>query len=283
MADILTGEELDNKTALPLVLFGYSDGVGSVTGTAFDATSVNREPLSDVTVCFFERCDLTDSEGSYLIEDIPDGLHRLSASRIDFYDVVEEVVVKPLETAEQDFALLPLSEITDVFMRVLLTWNETETWPPDDVRNDLDAHLWLAAPDPPTHVDFVDRGDCTTFPNACLEVDYQKGFGPETLAIRNLESTVYYYGVLNYYAGYNGVPDITDLGAKVRLYQEGGKLLEYDVPTSGEGDFWYVFQLISDGDTATVVEMNCITAYSGDPPECAPSEPNTTISLRPLK
>ncbi len=279
-----SGAALDLKTSMPLVLFGFSDGFGSVTGTVFDATSITREPLSDVSVCFQGKCDQSDSSGSYLIENVPDGYHYLSAKRLDFYDMVEDVLVEPNQTAEQDFAMTPLSEITDVYMRVLLTWSETETWPPDGIRNDLDAHMWLEAPTPPTHIDFVERGDCTTFPNTCLEVDYQKGYGPETLAVRNLESTVYYYGVLNYYAGYPGVPEITQSQAKIRLYQEDGNILEYSVPTIGVGDFWYVFKLISDGSTASVLEMNCITSYTGDPPECGTQiileKPNI---LRPIK
>jgi hypothetical protein len=283
-ADQSSGAMLDLKTSMPLVLFGFRDGVGSVTGTVFDATSITREPLSDVSVCFQGQCDQSDSSGIYLIENIPDGYHYLSAKRLDFYDMVEDVLVEPNKMAQQDFAMTPLSEITDVYMRILLTWSETETWPPDGIRNDMDAHMWLEAPNPPTHIDFVERGDCTTFPNACLEVDYQKGYGPETMAVRYLESTVYYYGVLNYYAGYPGVPKITQSHAKIRLYQEDGNILEYSVPTSGEGDFWYVFKLISDGSTATVVDANCITTYTGDPPECGTQSIQTQqIKLRPMK
>ena len=284
-ADQSSGELLDLRTSMPLVLFEFSDGVGSVTGTVFDATSSTREPLSDVSVCFQGQCDLSDSSGVYLIENIPDGYHMLTANLIEYYDMVEGVLIKPFQTAEQDFAMLPLSEITDVFMRILLTWDETETWPPENWPNDMDAHLWLEAPDPPTHISYDYTGDCTTFPNACLEADYKKGFGPETLAIRNLENTVYYYGVVNYYAGYPGVPDITELNAKIRVYQEGGTILEYDVPTSGTGDFWYVFKLVSDGSTATVFEMNCITFLPPDdsPPECGQSSLDYPFLPRKLK
>jgi hypothetical protein len=253
---------------LPFIYRSYVQGPGSVTGKVFDATSVDRLPLSDVNVCYLDQCVVTASDGIYLIENLPDGLRRINASRTEFYTMTENVAIRPFETAQQDFALTPLSEITDVFMRILLTWSETETWPPDDIRNDLDAHLWLEAPDPPTHIDYTDRGDCTTFPDACLEVDYQKGYGPETLAIRQLQNTVYYYGVLNYYAGYPGVPAIVDSQAKVRVYMEGGTTMEYSVPSTGSGDFWYVFQLVSDGATATVIERNCITTFDDSPPAC---------------
>ena len=268
------GLDQDSSTVsikLPFVFRSYVQGPGSVSGTVFDATSADRPPLDNVTVCYLDECAVTGSDGTYLIEDLPDGLRRLSAAREEYYPTSEDVLIRPFESAKQDFALTPLSEISDVFMRVLLTWSSVQTWPPDDTNNDLDAHLWLEAPDPPTHISFSDKGDCTTFPNACLEVDYKKGYGPETLAIRQLQSTVYYYGVLNYYAGYPGVPKLTDSQAKVRLYLEDGTVMEYNVPAAGEGDFWYVFQLVSDGNTATVVEKNCITFYDLSPPVC-PSE-----------
>lgn len=85
-------------------------------------------------------------------------------------------------------------------------------------------------------------------------------------------------------SGYPGVPEITQSQAKIRLYKEGSNLLEYSVPTTGTGDFWYVFKLVSDGSTATVYEMNCITAYTADPPDCGTQriqmKPN---ELRPPK
>jgi hypothetical protein len=255
-------------TTLPLLYKDYVGGFGSVTGVVFDATSVDRLPVSGASVCYSDQCSVTGEDGTYLIENLPDGLRHVSASREEYYSLTEDVKIRPNEISRQDFALTPLAEITDVFMRVLLTWSETESWPPDGIRNDLDAHLWLEAPDPPTHIDFTERGDCTTFPDACLEVDYQQGYGPETLAIRQLQNTVYYYGVLNYYAGYPGVPDITESQAKVRVYQEGGVFMEFSVPAVGEGDFWYVFQLISDGGTATLIEKNCITSYDISPPAC---------------
>jgi hypothetical protein len=272
------------KTSLPLVLQKYSQTPGSITGRVFDSTSVTRAALADVQVCVAGACDATDVEGVYLLENIPDGLLKVSASATDFHTLTESVLVKPNEATHQDFALTPFSELTDVFMRIVLTWDPTSSWPPDSTPNDLDAHMWLEAPDPPTHVSFDARGDCTTFPNTCLEVDYQYGFGPETMAIRQLENTVYYYGILNYYADYPGVPEITQSNAKVRIYQENGVTYEYSVPKTGEGDFWYIFSIETDGATATIIEKNCITTYDEGIPACPGEqlkERNTT--LRPLK
>lgn len=259
------------RSLLPLVMLGYKQGPGTITGRAFDSATITRESISGAQICYKEVCDTTGSDGMYTLENIPDGLRQLGASAEQYYNTTEDVVVKPLETTQRDIALTPLLELSDVFMRIVLTWNSTPTWPPDNWPNDLDSHLWLEAPDPPTHISFDYRGDCTTFPNACLESDYKTGYGPETLAVRQLESTTYYFGVLNYYAGYPGVPPLTESQAKVRVYLESGVYYEFTAPPAGDGDFWYVFSLVSDGATASLQERNCITTYNAEIPTCPTS------------
>ena len=266
-------EQAAFRSLLPFVMYKYTQGPGSVTGIAFDATKPGRQGVANVEVCYETVCVTTGSDGLYTLDNLPDGLRRLHAEASEFYPATEAVAIRPGETVQQDIAMVPYSQLNDVFMRILLTWNETPTWPPENYDNDLDAHLWLEAPDPPTHIDFGYRGDCTTFPNACLEADFRNGYGPETVAIRQLESTTYYFGVLNYYYSRPGVPKIVDLQAKVRIFQEAGITYEFDIPTEGEGDFWYVFQIISDGITATIIEKNCIITYDGTPPECPAREP----------
>lgn len=280
----LASDAGDIPIMLPLVLQQYTQAPGYLTGKVFDASSPSRVALVDAQVCSAGICDKTDGEGIYLLENIADGLHMLTASAKDFHSLSERVLVKPFQTTRQDFALTPFTELTDVFMRIVLTWDATPTWGADNTPNDLDAHMWLLAPDPPTHVDFDTRGDCTTFPNTCLEVDYQYGFGPETMAIRQLESTVYYYGILNYYRGYPGVPEITQSNARVRIFQEEGMTHEFVVPTTGEGDFWYIFSLNSDGVTATIIEKNCIITYDGNVPACPGEQPlSVPGDLRTMK
>jgi len=280
--------ELDSvRNLLPVIMFGYTSGTGAVEGIVFDASSPTRDPVPGIPVCYLSTCDTTGADGTYELLDIKDGYRRVFIAASDeYYETVEGILVRPGQATQRDIALIPKVDLSDVFMRVVLTWDPTPTWPPDDNNNDLDANLWLEAPDPPTHIDsdILRRGDCTTFPNACLEADYQKGYGPETIAIRQLENTTYYYGVLNYYAGYAGVPPITDSQAKVRIYQEGDIYYEYSVPSEGEGDFWYVFSIVTDGTTATIQEQNCIIAYDSEIPECpAGIQSEIELNLRPPK
>jgi hypothetical protein len=276
-AGAATGEALtpgdQQLSYLPFVMFDYTQGDGTITGRVFNGASQERVSIPGATICYKSLCATTGDDGMYTLEGLPDGLRRIDASATDFYSTREEVVVRTDETSQRDIALTPLLELTDVFMRVVLTWDPTPTWPPENTRNDLDANLWMQRLDPPEHLvhifsDTASRGDCTTFPNACLESDYQQGYGPETVAIRQLESTVYYFGVLNYYAGYPGVPPITESQAKVRVYLETGTYYEFSVPTTGNGDFWYAFSMVSDGVTASLQERNCITTYNGEPPTC---------------
>jgi hypothetical protein len=157
----------------------------------------------------------------------------------------------------------------NIKMRFVLTWDPTPAWPnpgspSESTPNDLDAHLWLSALIP-AHVSSQNQGDCTNYPNACLEVDYQLGFGPETVAIRELEVAKYFYGVLNYYQDYPGVPPITKSAAKVQIYDENGLVQAFQAPTSGQGDFWYVFSMDQSG---SITPQNCILYYSGGVPKC---------------
>ena len=275
-------EQAEYRSLLPFIMFNYTQGPGSVTGVVFDATKPGRQGVENVKVCYETVCMTTGSDGAYQLDNIPDGLRQIHAEALElFFPAEEAVAIRPFETVQQDIALVPKSGINDVFMRILLTWIETPTWPPEDAENDLDAHLWLVAPEEPYHYEhiysyFPDNGDCTTFPNACGEVDYRRGYGPETMAIQQLESTVYYFGVLNYNYPRPGVPEIVDLQAKVRVFQEDGVIFEAEIPTEGQGDFWYVFQITSDGVTHTLSKKNCIITYDGTPgthPECPVEAP----------
>jgi hypothetical protein len=114
---------------------------------------------------------------------------------------------------------------------------------------------------------WLDRGDCRGFPNACLEYDATQGSGPETVAIREAEISIYYFGVLNFNQGQVGVPPISQTGAKVRLYGLTGLMRTYDVPTNqGDKNFWYVFSL--NGQTGEVTSQNCIIDFPNDIPVC---------------
>ena len=105
------------------------------------------------------------------------------------------------------------------------------------------------------------------YPNTCLETDQRRGFGPESIAIRRFESgTVYYYGVLNYNQGAQGVPPLRSTGAHLELYDQTGELMSFDVPQTGDGNFWYVFSYAWSPDQQKwVISPNsCVVDFNPD-------------------
>lgn len=242
---------------LPDIPVRLTTGLGSVTGVVYDAST--RSPLQDAQVCYGGSCDITSSLGAYTLLNIPSGWQKLTASEIGHYAISEELYVLGQVTNKQDFSLPVFSSSGDIYMRIVLNWDATPSWPPLNMPNDMDAHLWLDD-SLDTHIYFEKPGECTNYPNACLELDVQEGYGPETVAIRKLENYSYHFGVLNVYAPYEGVPPITQLAATVRVFDSSGLLWEFIVPGEGQGDFWYVFSMSSEG---VIQPQNCITGEPG--------------------
>jgi hypothetical protein len=184
-----------------------------------------------------------------------------------YYPVIKDVFIIGGDSVELNFAISPYITGGNIELRAVLTWDSTPYWPPDSVENDLDAHLWLDAI-LPVHVFYDNKGDCTTYPNACLETDFRTGFGPETLAVRQFEpDTLYYFGILNYNQGTNGVPLIRDTGAHLEVYNETGVVASYEVSASqGDGNFWYIFMYRYSPQQGSWVltPKNCIAYYSSD-------------------
>jgi hypothetical protein len=249
----------------PLVMKQYNSGPGDVLGRVIDAA--NGRGLAGVSVCFNpQQCATTNQDGTYTVTNFA-GIRQLTASLTGYYPVIKEVLVVGGDAVELNYALSPYITGGNIELRAVLTWDSTTHWPPEQVENDLDAHLWLSAI-LPIHVFFDNKGDCTTYPNACLETDFRQGFGPETVAIRQFEpDTEYYYGILNYNQGANGVPLIEDTGAHLELYDETGVLASYDVADAqGEGNFWYLFTYSYSPQHGAwiLTEKNCIVFYNED-------------------
>ena len=274
---VISGDSLDRFTVsangdadpyeilFPLILKQYNFGPGDVVGRVIDAA--NGKGLAGVSVCFNPQdCAITNQDGSYTATNLA-GIRQMTASLTGYYPVVKDVVIVGGDTVDLNYALSPYITGGNIELRAVLTWDSTTHWPPEQVENDLDAHLWLTAI-LPIHVYFDNKGDCTTYPNACLETDFRQGFGPETVAVRQFEpDTVYYYGILNYNQGASGVPLIVDTGAHLEIYDETGVVAAYDVTDAqGDGNFWYLFTYSYSPQQGAwiMTEKNCIVYYSAD-------------------
>ena len=113
--------------------------------------------------------------------------------------------------------------------RIVLSWGDD---PPD-----LDLHLrWN---DENIYFSNKTSKDRT----ADLDVDVTTGRGPETITIRKMNAFVYYLFVHNFsehYVGDEGDKgSLSRSGAKVRLFEAEGLMLEITAPTDQIGHFWY--------------------------------------------
>jgi hypothetical protein len=264
--------DLPMKAALPLVFKNFTFGPGNISGKVIDASTGGG--LAGAQVCIGANCKNSDMDGLYSFTDLYAGGQYMIASKEMYLPEAKFSNVVPHETTTADFILIPDVEIGRVRMRIVLTWDTNPTWPPTGLLNDLDAHIWIDRPDPPTHVGYYDAemhsGSCAGFPNACLEADKQDGLGPETVAIGEQEEpgAIYYYGVMNYNQFNPDFPPLSQIRALVRVFSEEGLLYSFNSPTSGEGNFWYLFKM--DAVNLAIEPVNCITTFplEGQLPVC---------------
>jgi hypothetical protein len=274
---------------LPITFKTFSFGPGTVTGYVLNA-SVPQEPyVGKALVCWGSNCVLSKDgvndfpKGEYTLENVANGHQTLTASADGFITTTQTTFVVGNMVNTQDIAIIPDVVRSGVKYRVMVTWDPTPCWPdPNGTTcwdNDLDLHMWrwdsfhpvtyhigyYLHYDPLTDKEdfWLDPGDCRSYPMACLEMDARKGYGPETLAIKEREPAMYYFGVFNSNQGRPGVPPISQTRALVRLYDKTGLVKSYQVsPTGGDKVFWYVFSL--KGETGVITDQNCIIDYIPD-------------------
>jgi hypothetical protein len=272
---------------LPIVIKKFTFGNGTVTGSVINASLGSDVPGAQV--CWGSNCVYSNGGGEYTLENVANGYQTLTASKDGFVTADQVAYVVGNTINYQNIAIIPDLYLSGLKYRILTTWSTTECWPdPNGVTcwdNDLDVHMWIEPPPLNYHIgyyfhynplteleeDWLDFGDCYgLFPNACLEKDTRRGYGPETMAIKQLEyQKIYYFGVRNYNQNQPGVPPISQTGARVRLYDLTGLAGSYEVPNNmGDLGFWYVFKLDNTVDPPLITEENCIIDYSDNPPQC---------------
>ncbi len=250
-ADCTDGVVAMNIDKTCTATFEQQLATGSISGTVKDATNQNGIPNATVKA-FLEGTEvsstMTDSSGNYTINELSPDLYDLVASATGYIDnSVQDVLVNPEQTTIVDIVLSP--ELQTGEWRIVLTWGETPY--------DLDSHLWLPS-ETPYHIYYVDKGNqnLAVFPYAFLDVDDTTSYGPETITIGSLLTDSYVYAVHNF----SESPDLTLSSAVVKVYNESGLVKTYNIPTSGTGLWWHVFDI--DGLTISITDVNII----GDSP-----------------
>ncbi|MFS1562873.1 MAG: hypothetical protein ACL7AX_03960 [Candidatus Arsenophonus phytopathogenicus] len=127
--------------------------------------------------------------------------------------------------------------------------------------DDLDAYLWGDTNAGARFTVYFNKKEVPD-KSAVLDIDGRNGFGPETITIKQLNSGRYRFVVKNHSEN----PEITGSHAKVVIAQKdkdgSTKVNQYDIPISGTGIWWEVFEM--DGNTGDIHPVGTI---SKAPPE----------------
>ena len=235
----ITNESLviDNAS----VSITQTSAFGSIAVVVTDA--IQNHPLDSVNLSLTgaaTREGRTDITGEFAFTELPYGTYQVTASKSGYLNSLKTVTLDQPITA----AILVMSDTvaTNVY-RAVLTW--------DSLPADLDAHVFTDIDSTQYEIYYSQRGSDTSLPWVFLDHDETQGFGPETMTFAKVLDTCR-YAVYNY----SGSPDITNSHAHVDLYKGQDLLRSYDIPTTGTGTWWYVFDLAPDG---TIINQNLIT------------------------
>lgn len=134
-------------------------------------------------------------------------------------------------------------------IRAVLTWDEEP--------KDLDAHLEGPLPEGKKfHVYFKEKGDLKSREFVSLDVDAQRGRGPETVTVLGVLPGTYHYFVHDYTnRNYLESVALGHSGAEVRVYQ-GGQTYRFRANGRSQGNIWRVcdIQVTAAGATVTKID-----------------------------
>ncbi len=267
------GEQQDTKTRTEYITVGTGQTFGSLSGKVTNAITGIGIEGAIVTVAGY--ADTTDEAGNYSFTHIPSGLLNVDFSgdprsgntplTVQFTDLSTSALQLVSASAEGYYSYsqyvmvlyagstlnISLSPVLDEGnMRVVLTWNTTPA--------DMDIHLYTPAIGGKTYqVYYSNKGDSDDAPYAVLDIDDRNGTGPETITIYELQEGTYKCYVHNY----SGTPGITASSGLVQIFNTSGLVEAINVPTTGEGQYWYVCDI--NGATGAVTVVNTLQTSMG--------------------
>ena len=285
------GTTTNTVTKTNYIQVGGGSGTGTLTGMVTDA--LNGNPIEGALVSIAGLSATTNASGNYTINNIPvgtltaafnesisqgtipltvqffdqsgDDTHLLTCSKTGYITYNNSNVAVPQGgSLTMDISLSPT--LAEGSMRFVLNWGAT---PPD-----LDSHLNTPSINGTSyHVYYSYKGSATSGPYAALDHDDTNGYGPETVTIYQKFPGTYQYYIYNY----TGSPSITTSAAVVQIYNQNGLLHTLQVPTSGEGRYWYVGDV--DGATGQVTIKNTIQSNApGNRKDVMPPKENRAVT-----
>lgn len=217
-------------------------GTGNASGKINDA--INANVLQDVQLSFRKGRNTTqgdiissvktDAQGTYKVS-LPGGNYTAEMFKDGYFQgFLNITVVGGIESDNQNAVLTP-NQLTSNQYRVVLTWGENP--------RDIDTHFVGNTTNEYSgfNLFFQNKNINDSMTEAHLDRDDTDSFGPETLTINRLSTSVDYQYNIEYYAG---IGTLSSSQAKVQVYSDKGLIYTFDVP-SQSGAKWEVFRISS--------------------------------------
>ena len=236
--------QLVQNTSIPdVTLYTVDAGTGNISGSVIDALTgrgvanveIRFRQGANNTTGWIYRTVTTGSGGSYLFSDVDPGYYTgemvLTGYAAGAYFVA--VCLGDGQTnGNQNGSVTPLVDGREV--RIVLTWGENP--------RDLDSHLTgpIDGSSSRFHVAYYSRGSSTSSPFALLDHDDVTSYGPETITIYQQFDGTYRYSV-HLFSGSGSLT--TTSGAHVAVYRGNDLWWDFDVPSTGTGRVWTVFEM----------------------------------------
>ena len=219
---------------------------GVIQGVVTNA--VNGESVSGITVTIGNNTAITDEEGAYNIYTaIQSGTYQVSAVNDSFCPFDGSFQIPNNFSSSlftYSFSVSPFPQPGEI--RMVLNWGSQPS--------DLDSHLKTPEIEGQTHhISYANRGNATSAPYATLDVDDTNGFGPETITIKQTFSGNYVY----YIHQYSSSGSLQGSGGVIQIYNSptcDGETIQ--VPSEGQGRYWYVCDI--DGESGDITVVNQI-------------------------
>jgi hypothetical protein len=220
-----------SDVATVTIIVGPSNSV-HVSGKVTNA--VNRNPIPEVAITISDLSAVTDENGIYIIQYVPEGDHETSGSVNEFCSFTGHF------TLPGNFPHHP-GEI-----RFVLNWGAKP--------QDLDSHLLTPEIEGSSHhIYYSNPGRATNAPYAILDTDDVDGYGPETITIKQAFEGIYVY----YIYKYSGDSKLTSSEAQINIYDNPDcNATTISIPSEGSGRYWYVCDI--DGSTGNLTIINQI-------------------------
>jgi uncharacterized protein (TIGR03067 family) len=219
--------------------------VGSIYGTVTDA--VTGFPIVAAAMSLYLNSNLVASknslsDGSYTFTGLAPGTYSLTATKTNYINGTEGTIV--VGNGQNKIVNMVLSPVAgDIQYRIVLTWGI--------LPKDLDAHLIKGA----YHIFYGYMGYKDSGPFTTLDVDDTSSYGPETITIYKMNGDAGKFFVHNYSGDHASDIALTASQAVVKIYSGSTLVKTYNVPTSGTGSIWYVFDIAANG---TITDKNII-------------------------